>query len=267
MKIIFLLIFLLVGSLQADPLSQSGDDVTLVAPGTGDLTIGTTAAAGDIRFITGMGATATETVLDGGAMLCADGTVGAPAYSFSSDTDTGIFRIGGNRLGVTTGGAVILDITTSNISSQQVGTIDLGTTTYPWEGVAVQDEINFTGTNFAIYADTSDGSDTKRVLMSGGGSFGNSARGATFSLHGNENGSGTATLFAGDAGGRLDLGTAGAGDVRIFSNNAVVWTADTAGALKANTTGAGIVLKSPDGTCSLCTVDNADSFSCTSTSC
>lgn len=68
-----------------------------------------------------------------------DGTVSAPSCSFSNDTDTGLYRIGANRIGVVTGGAVIMDITTTAVTSQQVGAVELGTSTYPWESVVAND--------------------------------------------------------------------------------------------------------------------------------
>lgn len=40
-----------------------------------------------------------------GTVLFADGTAAAPAMSFSADPDTGIYRVGGNRLAFSTGGA------------------------------------------------------------------------------------------------------------------------------------------------------------------
>lgn len=43
-------------------------------------------------------------------LLTTDGTVGAPALSWASDPDTGIYRIGANNIGVAVGGAKVLDI-------------------------------------------------------------------------------------------------------------------------------------------------------------
>jgi len=48
-----------------------------------------------------------------GVFLAADGTASAPSYSFSSDTNTGIFRPGTDALGFTTGGTERLSITAS----------------------------------------------------------------------------------------------------------------------------------------------------------
>lgn len=39
-----------------------------------------------------------------GTLYLSDGTAAAPAYTFLGDIDTGFYKIGGNRLGVATGG-------------------------------------------------------------------------------------------------------------------------------------------------------------------
>jgi hypothetical protein len=44
-------------------------------------------------------------VATAGTILFGDGTGAAPSMSFSADPDTGIYRVGGNRLGFSTGGA------------------------------------------------------------------------------------------------------------------------------------------------------------------
>lgn len=49
--------------------------------------------------------------------LAPDGTASAPAVAFSGDTNTGIYRIGADNLGVSTGGALRLDINTARVLS------------------------------------------------------------------------------------------------------------------------------------------------------
>lgn len=49
--------------------------------------------------------------------LLPDGTVGAPAFSFSGDTDTGIFRSTTNTLAITAGGTARLNIDTSSATA------------------------------------------------------------------------------------------------------------------------------------------------------
>lgn len=44
-----------------------------------------------------------------------DGTVGAPGLPFAADADTGIYRIGANRLGIAVGGQNALDISASGL--------------------------------------------------------------------------------------------------------------------------------------------------------
>lgn len=53
-----------------------------------------------------------------------DGTVALPSISFSSDDDTGIYRIGANNIGVAANGAKVLDIGTTGL-----GITGLGSTT------------------------------------------------------------------------------------------------------------------------------------------
>jgi hypothetical protein len=54
-----------------------------------------------------------------GAMLAplrlTNGTFAAPSLTFDSDTDTGLYRIGANNLGVTAGGAKVLDVATTGL--------------------------------------------------------------------------------------------------------------------------------------------------------
>ena len=45
-----------------------------------------------------------------------DGTVALPALNFTSDTDTGIYRIGANNVGVAANGAKVVDIATTGVS-------------------------------------------------------------------------------------------------------------------------------------------------------
>lgn len=49
-------------------------------------------------------------------LLCADGSVGNPGISFSSDTDTGFYRSAGNTFSAVCGGTAVGTFTTSNLS-------------------------------------------------------------------------------------------------------------------------------------------------------
>ncbi len=50
-----------------------------------------------------------------GTIQSADGAVGAPGYTFTSDTDTGLYRASGNELSVAAGGALIGKFTSAGI--------------------------------------------------------------------------------------------------------------------------------------------------------
>lgn len=60
-------------------------------------------------IIWGPGATAKN--LATGGLLNPDGTVGAPGFSFTSETTSGLYRVGTNDLGVAINGAQALDVT------------------------------------------------------------------------------------------------------------------------------------------------------------
>jgi len=49
------------------------------------------------------------------AVLVADGTVALPGVAFSADTDSGLYRIGANNIGVGVNGAKVLDIGTAGL--------------------------------------------------------------------------------------------------------------------------------------------------------
>lgn len=51
-----------------------------------------------------------------GEILNSNGTAPAPSYSFASDTNTGLYRINDDNLGITVGGVKQVDISTSNTS-------------------------------------------------------------------------------------------------------------------------------------------------------
>lgn len=50
-----------------------------------------------------------------GAFMAASGTVAAPGITFGADTDSGLYRIGANNIGVAVNGAKVLDIATTGL--------------------------------------------------------------------------------------------------------------------------------------------------------
>lgn len=49
----------------------------------------------------------------------ANGSVGTPALSFDSDTDTGLYRIGADNLGVSIGGVKVIDVAAASVTFAQ----------------------------------------------------------------------------------------------------------------------------------------------------
>tara|TARA_R110000803_G_scaffold158773_1_gene223015 strand:+ start:3073 stop:4887 length:1815 start_codon:yes stop_codon:yes gene_type:complete len=61
----------------------------------------------------------------GGSLIGASGSVGAPSYTFTGDTDTGMYRVSANALALVTGGVSRLHISSSGLSTLP-GSITLG---------------------------------------------------------------------------------------------------------------------------------------------
>lgn len=51
-----------------------------------------------------------------GQLKASNGTVAAPGVSFASDLDTGMYRIGGNNVGIACNGAKVLDVATTGLA-------------------------------------------------------------------------------------------------------------------------------------------------------
>ena len=95
--------------------------------------------------------------------------------------------------------------------------------------------IQFTNTNNDITTDTSDGSDNKRIVISGGGAT-DSSRGANINLTGNEYGSvnGKLELTAGNSGNSnstIDFYTGGTQRLEIAQNGNLILNATTGGSV------------------------------------
>lgn len=52
-------------------------------------------------------------IVTGSTVAAGDGAVGSPSFTFGSDTDTGLYRIGANNLGVAVAGVKVLDVSSS----------------------------------------------------------------------------------------------------------------------------------------------------------
>lgn len=89
--------------------------------------------------------------------LFGNGTVGAPAISFAADTDTGVYRIGANNLGIAAGGAKVLDIATQAV--QYVG--DFGSTTQLTQTKSADYTMQVIDSGYVTYVDT----DAKTITL------------------------------------------------------------------------------------------------------
>lgn len=91
----------------ADAVIPSGGQATVICDGTNFFNANTTQA----------GAT---------ALSLSDGNVGAPSLNFATETDTGVYRPGSGRWGVSVLGALVLDVNGSGISINGTGNFSGG---------------------------------------------------------------------------------------------------------------------------------------------
>lgn len=111
--------------------AQSLVATTLTVPTvTGD-----TSFTGTVSILSGLGVSGT-TNLNGqvnfnSIALFSNGTAASPSISFSSDTDTGFYRIGSDTIGVAAGGLTSLSITTSSSNASITAGTTLAADTVP----------------------------------------------------------------------------------------------------------------------------------------
>lgn len=71
------------------------------------------------------------------SILVDDGTVSAPSVSFTSDTDTGLYRIGANNVGVAVGGALDFDFAANDFTAASGSVISTNTINETTAGTGV----------------------------------------------------------------------------------------------------------------------------------
>lgn len=165
-----------------------------------------------------------------------DGTVGAPSITFSADTDTGIYRIGANSLGIAAGGALAATFSSAAVTLASAGsaavsststlTLDAGTTLTMTAGagqpVTLAVDLTTSGTGGAVGITAGETTDSASnggtVTITGGiGGPSGSAVGGNVALVGGARGGG-GTTAGGDVvltAGSQNGGATIAGSVRV----------------------------------------------------
>jgi hypothetical protein len=138
-------------------ISYSGTALPVANGGTG---VTTSTGSGNAVLSAGptfTGTAAFASTTASGTIGSADGTALAPAITFTSDTNTGLYRVGPDNIGIAAGGVLSLDVSTTAVTSALpvVGPL----------GAAATPTYTFTGdTNTGIY---SSGADTIDLATGG----------------------------------------------------------------------------------------------------
>lgn len=80
------------------------------------------------------------TTLSAGVLLLPDGSAANPPFSFSSDTNVGVFLAAANRLGLAAG-AVVYEVTTANIRPADDASRDLGEAALRWQNLRLSGQV------------------------------------------------------------------------------------------------------------------------------
>ncbi|GEM_PF-4249185 len=102
--------------------------------GGGDINLGSSATISLKDSISLSG-----TITAGGVVKLADGTAAAPGLTFTNDTDSGMYRIGANSIGLITGGSATSGITINSSGNLGIGTIS------PGAALEVNGQVKITG--------------------------------------------------------------------------------------------------------------------------
>jgi hypothetical protein len=161
------------------------------------------------------------------------GSSAAPGLAPDGDLDTGFYWIGANNLGLSIAGTKLLDW--SSAAMAVTGTLAVsGVTT-------LADDLVFSETSSQIRTNSSDASDNKSLIISGGGASG-TTRGAHIELYGNEHANTGAAVL--NSGGTASVSLRVASTDRVVASNT---GADLIGA--CTTTGTQAHTNSADNTC------------------
>jgi hypothetical protein len=162
------------------------------------ITIGSTGVAlgGSATSITGLTSVTSTTFTASSGFLAPDGTVGTPGIRFSADLNTGIYRIGVDTLGVSTGGTIGLAVdagqrTLSGLTAARANVFGAVSPQFQVEGI---------GGDGAVLSSTYNGADSAGAWMILQKTRGTAVGGTTVVQNGDDLG----TLFFGGADGTGD---------------------------------------------------------------
>lgn len=99
----------------AAPAHAFGSDTDTGAYRVGSNTYGIAAGGSLVAQVDSTGLTVTGAAIASGQFRASDGSASAPGFSFSGDTNTGIYRIGADTIGIAVNGALIVTIDTDGL--------------------------------------------------------------------------------------------------------------------------------------------------------
>jgi len=114
-------------------------------------------------------------VSSGTGIQNADGTYSAPSYAFGSDTDTGLYRIAEDRLGISTNALTRLDIDTTRIAASLPLYEDDGSAGAPTYSFTNDTDLGIYRIGTDILGISTNGSERLRIDSSGNVGIGNSS--------------------------------------------------------------------------------------------
>jgi hypothetical protein len=151
------------------------------------------------------------------------GSVSAPTYSFSANSDCGMYY-SATQLNWAIDGTNELILTATELKPASINGLSLGTETLGWARIWLtgnNPSIGFTNSGFRLRANTSDGSDDAWAFLCGGGQQG-SSRGSYIELYGNEYATVGGSL-------QLNAGNVSSGDILMYTAGALKMTIPYAG--------------------------------------
>lgn len=111
------------------------------------------------------------TQISGGVLSLDDGTVSAPILTFSSDTNTGIYRIGNDDMGFTTNGTKQFEISSTNITSSLAHLFAAGTVSLPGIAFSAATNMGFAKTGSAQFSAIVTGTSIADIGITGGTNY------------------------------------------------------------------------------------------------